>query len=313
MTRFALGVDVGGTKVSVVLGNSAGKILAKEVVPTLTGRKAPQGIEAIASVLEKQKREFRGRGRIRGIGVGIPGPMDPGKGIVQRSPHLQDWQDFPLKSFLQHRLRLPVFITNDANAAAVGEKVFGEGRRAENFAYLTVSTGIGGGIILDGKLLVGASFGAGEVGHTVIMPEGDRCGCGRRGCLEAYASGTAIAQFVKREIRRERKSKWPDGVTAEKVASAAKAGDSLSLEAYRRAGSYLGIGLANLINVLNPQMLILGGSVMKSSGLLWPSMIRSARACAWPSLYSACRIVKTRLGDRVGDLGALSLVFARSL
>ncbi len=315
MTRFALGVDVGGTKVSIVLGSAAGKILAKEVVSTLTGRKAPQGIEAIASVLERLKKKSQGKRQIRGIGIGIPGPMDPQRGVVQRSPHLQGWQNFPLKSFLERRLKLPVFITNDANAAAMGENVFGAGRRVKNFVYLTISTGIGGGIILDGKLLLGASFGAGEVGHTIIVPGGERCGCGRLGCLEAYASGTAIAQFVKHGIQRGRgkKSKWPGGVTAEKVALTAKKGDSLSLEAYRRAGFYLGIGLANLINLLNPEMLILGGSVVKSSGLFWPEMIRSARTCAWPSLYSACRIVKTRLGDRVGDLGALSLVFARSL
>ena len=327
MTRFALGVDIGGTKISLTLGNSRGKILAKEVVPTFTGRKALQGIEAIASVLEKQKKEFLGRGRIRGIGVGIPGPMDPERGVVQRSPHLSGWQNFPLKSFLERRLKLPVFITNDANAAAVGEQVFGTGRRVRDFVYLTISTGIGGGIILDGKLLVGASFGAGEVGHTIIVSDGERCGCGRRGCLEAYASGTAIANYMKSQIRLGRKSKLSltpnplprrgrgkgEGVelNAETIAQAAKKGDVLSQEAYRRAGHFLGIGLANLINVLNPRMLILGGSVMKSSGLLWPSMIRSARAHAWPSLYAACRIVKTGLRDRVGDLGALALVFAR--
>lgn len=327
--QYALGVDIGGTKVSVTLGDSEGRILAKELLPTETGKNAPKGIDRLVLSLKHLKLHAGKNKKIRGIGVGIPGPMDPRKGIVERSPHLAGWQNFPLKSFLQEKLKLPVFITNDANAAAVGEKVFGEGRLAKNFVYVTVSTGIGGGIILNGELFLGASFGAGEIGHTVIVPGGEKCGCGHRWCLEAYASGTAIAKFVTREIRHGRKSKIRpltfnplplrgrgegEGgkMTAEKVAFAAERRDSLALEAFRRAGHFLGMGLANLINLLNPEMLILGGSVMKSSRFLWPSMIRSTRTHAWPSLYSACRIVKTRLGDRVGDLGALALVFAPS-
>jgi glucokinase len=314
--QYALGVDIGGTKISVTLGDSSGKIFAKEVTPTRTGRRARPGIDEIAAILQRLKSTCGKSLRLKGIGVGIAGPMDPEKGIVQRSPHLSGWEDFPLKSFLERKLRLPVCITNDANAAAVGEKIFGQGRQAEDFAYLTISTGIGGGIILGGKLLIGSSFGAGEVGHTIVWPGGEKCGCGHRGCLEAYSSGTAIAQFVRDEIRRGRRSKVMRGVrskgsiTGEIVALAAAEKDPLALEAFHRAGYFLGVGLANLINVLNPEMLILGGSVMKSSRFLWASMTQSARQHAWPSLYRACRIVKTRLGDQVGDLGALALVFA---
>ena len=145
-------------------------------------------------------------------------------------------------------------------------------------------------------------------GHTIIVPGGEKCGCGERGCLEAYASGTAIASFFREVIRGVGSS--GKKITGEIVALAAKEKDPLALEAFQRAGYYLGIGLANLINLLNPEMLILGGSVMKSSRFLWPSMIRSARRHSWPSLFRACRIVKTRLDDRVGDLGALALVFS---
>lgn len=317
--HYALGVDVGGTKVSVTLGNSRGKILAKELLPTRTGKRARQGIREMTVALAELKSVSRRYGKVRGIGVGIPGPMDPKKGVVVRSPHLLGWEGFPLKSYLEKKLRLPVLITNDANAAAVGEKIFGEGRRVKHFVYLTISTGIGSGIILNRKLYRGASSGAGEVGHSIIVPGGTRCGCGQRGCLEAYASGTAIAGFVRQEIHRNRKSKiwkWvrsPKRITAEIVALSAGERDPLSLEAFRRAGYFLGVGLANLINVLNPEMLILGGSVMKSSRFLWPSMKKSVRAHAWPSLYQSCRIVKTHLGDRVGDLGALALVFASRL
>lgn len=314
---FALGVDVGGTKVSVTFGNSRGQILAKEVLPTQRGRKTREGIQEIVETLTRLRPARKQSAKVHGIGVGIAGPMDPGKGTVERSPHLKGWEGFPLKSFLAKKFRLPVFITNDANAAAVGEKVFGQGRGVRNFVYLTVSTGIGGGIVLNDKLLLGASFGAGEVGHTIVVPEGEKCGCGHRGCLEAYASGTAIARFFKKEFSRGRRSKIEKradskkGITAETIALAAEARDVLALEAFRRAGHFLGIGLANLINVVNPELIILGGSVTKSSRFFWPSMMQSVKKYAWPTLYSACRIVKTRFGNEIGDLGALALVFAK--
>ena len=316
--RYALGVDIGGTKVSLTLGNSCGRILAKKILPTRTGQSFRLGIAEISSSL-KELRLAAGKGKkIAGLGVGVPGPMNPYRGIVECSPHLSGWEGFPLKRFLEKELKLPAFLGNDADAAALGERVFGAGRKVRNFIYLTISTGIGSGIILGGKLLLGASFGAGEAGHMIVCAGGERCGCGRRGCLEAYASGTAIARFVRKELVRGRASyirkltQAPQKVTADIIAQAAKTNDRLSLEAYRRAGYFLGIGLANLINLLNPERLILGGSIMKSSHLLWPAMTRSVREHAWPILYRACRIVKTDLGDQVGDLGALALVFADS-
>lgn len=316
--KYALGVDIGGTKTSLTLGNSSGRIVSKETLPTLTGAKARHGIEQIAEGLGRLGARVGPARKILGVGVGVPGPMNPHTGVVERSPHLKGWQGFPLKSFLRKRLRLPIYLTNDANAAAVGEKMFGGGRHVENFVYLTLSTGIGGGIVFGGKLLTGATFGAGEVGHTIIVAGGDRCGCGQKGCLEAYASGTAIAHFVQKEIKRGRKSKirrlvrTNRRITAEIVALAAAEGDALALESFRRAGFFLGVGLANLINLLNPEKLILGGSVMKSSRLLWKSMMASVRRHAWSSLFRGCQIEKTGLGDRVGDLGALALVFAAS-
>lgn len=308
---YALGVDIGGTKISVTLGNSRGQIVAKETVPTRTGKSAGRGINELVHSLQDLKSQIKRPNRILGVGIGIPGPMNPERGIVQRSPHLKGWAGFPLKSFLQKKLKLPVYMTNDADAAAVGEKVFGAGRLAKNFVYLTVSTGVGSGIIFDNELLAGASFGAGEIGHTIIFPKGEKCGCGHRGCLEAYASGTAIANFVCKSKRGQTPfNKGSAKITAETIALEAARGNRLALKAFQRAGYFLGIGLANLINILNPEMLIIGGSVTKSSRFFWPEMIRSARAHAWPTLYSACRIVKTRLGDQVGDLGALALAFA---
>ncbi|MBI2166732.1 MAG: ROK family protein [Candidatus Omnitrophica bacterium] len=205
--KYALGVDIGGTKTSLTLGNSHGKVLAKKILPTLTGRRTLEGIKQMSEGLLCLQSDCPAGRTIQGVGVGVPGPMNPKTGRVERSPHLAGWEGFPLKSFLERKLKRPVWITNDANAAAVGEKAFGAGRGVKNFVYLTISTGIGGGMVLGGKLLIGSSFGAGEVGHTIVVPGGARCGCGHLGCLEAYASGTAIAGFVRSEIRRGKKSK----------------------------------------------------------------------------------------------------------
>lgn len=304
--KLALGVDIGGTKTSLTLGDPHGKILAKKILPTLTGRRALEGIKQISEGLARLKADFAGARKIQGVGVGIPGPINPQTGIVQRSPNLKGWEGIRLKATLQKKLKLPVYITNDANAAAIGEMLFGQGRRCQNFVYLTVSTGIGGGIVLGGRLLMGDSWGAGEAGHTIVQAGGERCGCGRRGCLEAYASGTAIAKFFRKNFGGSGK------LSAESVARKARQNHPIAREAYRRAGFYLGIGLANLINLLNPGKIILGGSVTKSFPLFWPSMMKSIRAHAWPVLSRACRVVRTDLGERVGDLGALALVFSTS-
>lgn len=313
--QYALGVDIGGTKISVTLGNSCGKILAKETLPIRTGKKALLGIREMVGALHRLQSQLTKGRRLSGIGIGIPGPLDPEKGVVERSPHLRGWEKFPLKRHLEREFKIPVFMTNDANAAAWGEKVFGRGKGAKNFAYVTVSTGIGSGLVVNGRLLLGASFGAGEIGHTIVVPKGAKCGCGQRGCLEAYASGTAIAHFVRDALKKGRKSKIrqclsrPEKVSAEVVALFARKRDALALEAFRRAGYYLGVGLANLINLLNPERILLGGGVMKSWRYLWPEMTASLRHHAWPALCRACRIERASLGKEVGDLGALALVF----
>jgi glucokinase len=297
--KYALGVDIGGTKTSVVLGSSQGKILARKLLLTRTGKKTRQGIEETVQAL-KALKSGPGKGkRLLGVGVGIPGPMDSRNGVVQRSPHLGGWKGFPLKSFLERRLGLSVFINNDANAAALGEKVFGEGKRAGDFVYMTISTGIGGGVVVNGELVHGTSFVGGEVGHMTIVPDGERCKCGKRGCLEAYASGTAIARFAKKRNALE-------------AGLAARKGSRSALAAYEQGGYYLGIGIANLLNILNPKVVVLGGGVLKSAPrIFWSSMLKSCKRNAWPQAYRAVRIVKTKLNDRVGDLGALALVFAR--
>lgn len=346
--KYAMGVDIGGTKISITLGNEQGKILTRHILPTRTGKSARQGINELFHGIEEILRSFAcpsksrglspaegearsprsagGAGRRRqddtrkvvGIGVGIPGPVDSKKGIIPVSPHLDGWNGMPLQRWMEKRFEVPVVLANDANAAALGEKCFGQGRGLRDFIYMTVSTGIGGGIVANGQLVEGASYVAGEVGHMTIVPEGDACKCGKLGCLEAYASGTAMAHFAQELFRKGKKSKTIERlaeggpITAKVLGQAVKKRDPVALEVYERAGYYLGIGIANLLNILNPQKVILGGGVMKSApSVFWRAMKDSCKNEAWPEAMKAVQIVRSKLRGFVGDLGALALVFER--
>lgn len=315
--KTAIGIDVGGTKISIVIGNTRGRILSRREIPTRVNSEAGDCVKEITANLEEMLRETSlKRSRILGVGVGIPGAVNRIKGVVPRSPHLPGWKNIPLKRIFKRKFSLPVIMANDANAAAVGEKFFGLGKKCEHFIYVTVSTGVGGGIIVHGRLLEGASWVGGEIGHMTIVPNGNQCNCGNYGCLEAYASGTAIAKDAVRRIRKGEKSslarvlKENGSLSARDVGAAAKARDRLALDVYEQAGYYLGIGIANLLNILNPEVVSLGGGVWKSApAILRQSMLKSCKAHAWPEAFNQVHIGQSRLKHRVGDLGALALVF----
>ena len=317
--RYAIGIDIGGTKISLVLGTEKGKILARREIVTHTGPGTPDCVRALVSNLRDMIRHSRISPRkILGIGVGCPGAVDPSKSTLPRSPNLPGWAGLPLKRILGKASGLPVHVANDANASALGEMLFGAGKRLQDVIYITVSTGVGGGIILGGKLYTGAGSVAGEIGHISIVPEGKPCACGKRGCLEAYASGTAIAKDVKAQMTRKNTCVWKflskdKRLSARQVGMAAREGDKLAIGAYQAAGYYLGIGIANLMNILNPEMIVIGGGVLKSAHKsFWQSMIKSAREHAWPEAYATTRVVRSKLQGSVGDLGALALVFKAS-
>ena len=307
MIKYAIGIDIGGTKISLVLGTEKGKILARREIPTLTGSRTKTCIQNLAAHLKILIRESAiPKKKILGIGVGCPGAVNSCTGVLPRSPNLPGWQGMPLGKILKKATGLPVLLANDANAAALGESCFGAGKNSKNFIYITVSTGIGGGIVINGRLYEGSGFVAGEIGHVSMVPDGARCKCGKRGCLEAYASGTAIAGYY-----REAKKKKVSG--AKEVGMAAREGDKFAIESYKRAGYYLGIGLANLLNILNPEKIVIGGGVLKSAHkTFWRTMMKSAEQHAWPEAFRTVRIVRSQLKGCVGDLGALALVFKSS-
>lgn len=316
--RFLIGVDIGGTKISVALGNNAGRMVEKKVFPTRYRAQAKHSISEIQSAIERILKIHQIHARsLVGIGVGVPGPIDQNRGVIGKSPNLPGWQGVRLPSILKRRFKTRVEMDNDANAAVLGELYFGSGRGVSDFIYVTVSTGIGSGIIAGGKLIRGASGGAGEIGHITVVPNGNPCGCGKSGCLEAYASGTAIAQYVQEALKKGRLSRYfsrykESEITGRLVSRAAKLGDRLAVQARRQAADFLGIGLANVINLLNPKRVILGGGVMETTHHFWQPMMRAIRREAWPSHLKDCQILRSKLGSDVGNLGAMALVLSRT-
>ncbi len=316
--KYLIGIDIGGTKISIVLGNSQGKILEKRILKTRVGRGARASVTEIVLAINEilNTRSLRAK-NLLGIGIGVPGPVDPKKEQIERSPNLPKWENISIRSILKSNFNCPIFLENDANAAALGEKYFGEGRKIKNFVYMTVSTGIGSGIVLNGELVRGASGAAGEIGHTAIRIGGEPCLCGKRGCLETYSSGTSIAKFAKRALKVGIKSKilqFAGSINQVGGASVSKAsliGDALAIKVRHEAAGYLGESLGNLINLLNPERIILGGGVLENPKHFWIPMMAAIRREAWPRLLKKCKVVRTKLGKRVGDYGALAVVLDR--
>ncbi|MBI1977132.1 MAG: ROK family protein [Candidatus Omnitrophica bacterium] len=315
MKPWIIGVDIGGTKVAVSLGTQRGKILGKMVFSSGKTKKAKVLLRQIeSSISELLKKHHLSERQLLGIGVAVPGAIDPRREVVLKSPNSRYWEHFPVKTILVRRFHVPTFIENDANAAALGEQYFGAGRNLSDFLYITVSTGIGSGIVANGTLIRGTKGTAGEIGHMTLVPNGLLCGCGKRGCLEAYSSGTAIADYVKRELKNGARSRFfkkvkLSEITGQLVSETARnIHDPLAIQAKHQAADFLGMGLANVINLLNPERIFLGGGVMEHIDHFWSPMMEAVKREAWPMALKACKIVRSKLGGRIGDFGAMAVV-----
>lgn len=310
-----IGVDLGGTKILTALVDGNGRILAQDYRRTKAKRGQAEVVQRIVdSVRQVLADSALGPDEILGLGVGAPGPVDVAAGLVTMPPNLPGWVNVPLQSLLQGELGIPTFLENDANAAALGEYRFGAGRGSHNMLYITVSTGIGGGFILDGKLYRGSSGAAAEVGHMTVLPRGPHCGCGNRGCLEAVASGTAIAREGRELLLRqaptlitELANSDPEQVSAKLVADAARAGDVEAQEIIREAMHYLGVGVSSLVNLLNPELIVIGGSLTKLQDTLFGPVRREIIRRSFPTAAQRVRVVPAELGDQVGVLGAAAV------
>ena len=302
-------VDLGGTYLRAAAVDSEGAVIKRLKLRTPQTGDPQDIIRILAGALTACQREVD---QIRALSIVVPGPVDAKAGKVVRAPNLPCLNGFDLVGTLADELRLPVVIENDANAAAIGELWQGAARGCRTIICLTLGTGVGGGIILDGKLWRGATNAAAEIGHMTVEPFGGvPCGCGSRGCLEVYASATAIVRMA-----REAKPHYPasrlctgDGLTAEDVYRSALEGDELSIEVFQRVGAYLGIGLANLINILNPEMIVIGGGVANAWDLFASDMRQQVSQRAFPLLGAEVKIVRAQCDDDAGLLGAARLGF----
>jgi glucokinase len=315
-----VGMDLGGTKILAGVVDAKGKILGQAKRAT----KPEAGAEAVVERMAKTVREAieaagLGEDDIAAVCSCAPGTIDAARGVVRFAPNLQNWENVPLGKFLGDALHLPAFIENDVNLGALGEHVLGAGQGISSVIGIFVGTGIGGGLILDGKLWGGWRGGAGEVGHTVVLAEGPVCGCGSRGCAEALASRTAIERDIWAGIKAGRPSLIPQimkkdsrqRLTSGALAEAYNQGDPLVREVIGRAQFYLGVLVGNLVNIIDPQMVIIGGGVTEALGDAYLDPIRPVAYQYFINKRGAqeVAIVPARLGDHAALLGAA--VYAR--
>ncbi|MCL5257397.1 MAG: ROK family protein [Chloroflexi bacterium] len=312
--KRVVAVDFGGTKIRAALADGAGNILTRSTAPT-QARKGPGAVIAKIAELVLEVMEGIPHSQVHALAVAAPGPLDSDAGVVLSPPNLPGWSEVPLAYELMERLELPVRVENDAKTAALGEYTFGQYKGIKNMVYLTVSTGIGGGVICDGRLLRGYRGMATEIGHMIIDPKGPECTCGSKGCLEAMASGTAIARDAIRVVSAglpsamdEMSEGKPENITAEIVVRAAVLGDAAASEIMRRATVSLGIGVANVMHLYSPEMVIIGGGVSRAGEqLLFEPVRQVAHERIMYPYRRQLRVMPATLGDDAGLLGAVAL------
>jgi glucokinase len=312
--QHVVGLDIGGTKMMAVVFDHEFKPVARCRKRSQSNKKDEKAEDRIISVI-KTAIEEAGLKKVQGIGVGSPGPLDPDTGVIIDTPNL-GWKDFPLADKLSKAFDVPVAVDNDVNMGTYGEFHFGKIKKCRNVVGVFPGTGIGGGIIINGKMLHGFSGAAGEVGHMTIEVNGPYCGCGKRGCLEAVASRIAIAEQVAALAARDDAPHIKEncGTDLSKIRSGAlaraiAAGDTMVEGVVRKAAFYVGIGVANLMNALSPEAVVLGGGLVEAMEDLYLEEVKTAvKAHAMPFLRKGVRIVPARLGDDAAAMGAAMLI-----
>jgi len=315
MSKYLIGVDIGGTKILSAIATNKGEIFKSLTIKTEAkkGKSASlrNVIRSIRSLLEETDIPLS---QISAIGIGVPGPMDYKKGTVLNPPNLYGWKKVNLKKIIQKEFRKPVYIDNDANAAALGEFRFGAGRGTTNMVYITISTGIGGGIIINKKIYRGSIGGAGEIGHTVIDMNGMPCNCGNRGCLETLASGRAMTRMA-RELAKKNKSsliyKLAKGklnnINAYIIEEAALAGDKPALRIVKEIGKRIGIGVSNIINMLEPDKVVIGGGLSNLGNMIFAPIRKTVTEIALEPSRSRSKVVPAKFKKEAGVFGAIAL------
>jgi len=316
--KYSIGVDLGGTNIVSATVNYQGKIVNRLKVPTLAERGKEATIKRIIETIHKNiVQSAIALDDIIGIGIGAPGPLNIKKGIINFAPNLPGWRDVLLRKILEDEFNMKVVLENDANAAAWGERCFGVGRGVDNLVCFTLGTGIGGGIIIDGKIYHGNNYGAAELGHMTVNKDGPRCNCGNYGCLEAYSSATGIKNRIRNRIKEGIKSKFLnfdnddelfESLRLKSIFETARKGDRLTSGIVEEAILYLGIAIANIANILNPEMVVLVGGITNEGDKLLIPLREEVKKRAFYSNYKSLKIVIGKLGGNAGVLGAAALL-----
>ena len=312
MNKYSIGIDIGGTNITVALVTEKGKIVRKIRFPTRVEEGKIKTIRRIVKALDEIMKELKSNS-IQGIGIGAAGDIDQERGIVRFSPNLF-WRNVPLVRLIKKKFNLRVVLDNDANAAAWGTYILETKRKAKNLLCITLGTGVGGGLILNGRIYHGASGSAGEIGHITLNPQGERCRCGNYGCLETYVGSAYIVKKAVKEIRKGERSlikKLAGGnlqsITSQTIQAAALKGDKLARRIWREAGEYLGIALSGVINLLNPEVIVFGGGVAKAEELIFQPMKKEIRKRTFRVPFEKVKFTHTKFGADLGVIGAALL------
>lgn len=308
-----IGIDVGGTNVKIALVDDKGSIIYSNSVPT----RAEMGYEYTVNNIKQAIRDLMTESKvtdIEGIGFDFPGQIDYKNGVVRLAPNIPGWVNVPIAKIIEDEFKIPTRIDNDVHCAALGELNYGAGKGCENFICMTVGTGIGSGIVINGKLVRGASNAAGELGHIKLqMHDGPLCGCGDYGCLEAFASAPAIVAMAEDYIKGGKSTKYREmanggDITAFIVAEAAKQGDPVAKRIFTIMGERIGFGLASVVNLLNPEKIIIGGGVADAGEILFDPIRETIKKRAMSVAGSAVEVVPAKLGNTAGVIGASILI-----
>lgn len=310
-----IGIDVGGTNVKIALVDGEGKIIYSNSVPTYAQMGYEYTVNNIKQAIRDLMKETNTEAKdIQGIGFDFPGQVDCKTGVVKNAPNIPGWVNVPIAQMIEEEFNIPTRIDNDVRCAALGELKFGAGRGCENFVCITVGTGIGSGLVINGKVVRGAANAAGEIGHIKLqMEDGPLCGCGDSGCLEAFASGPSIVAMAQEYLKGGKSAKFRelagDGeITPYIVAKAAEAGDPVAKRIFEKMGYYIGMGLTSVINLLNPEKIIIGGGVAECGELLLDPIRRTINERAMKVQREAVEIVPAELGNSAGVIGASMLI-----
>jgi len=315
--KYIIGIDIGGTIIKGALFTAEGNLVQAASIETQAYQGTEKVLKNLLSLVNSLKEKERG---CSAIGIGVAGVLDAKKERLLQSPNLKNLENINLKHFLVESVKLPAYLENDANAAALGEKWAGAGRNIENFLLITLGTGIGGGLVLHGDLWSGEHGKAGEFGHMIVEQGGAACACGKKGCLEAYSSGEAISRMAREALQsgacsslKNLSSGNYDIIDAEMVYHAAQNGDAVAVEVYKRAAQYLAIGIANVNNLLDIHHIIIGGGVSKAFNLFAAVLIEEVKKQVFRISQDRIMIVPSQLGSEAGIYGAAYLALKNAI